>query len=133
MTKGFKGTDGLVTQANCVKVDWKKKNNKLNMVEVAGTEFSLNVNLVILAMGFCGVGSGRLIKDLNVLLTDMNTVGIDENYMTSEPGVFAAGDAVMGPSLVVKAIYQGREAAKGIHNYVMQHSLKNSMKSLANY
>ena len=83
-------------------------------------------------MGFTGVEPGRLIKDLHVSLTERNSLKIDSDYMTSEPGVFAAGDAATGPSLVVRAIYQGREAARGIHNFIEKYSLKETLSISAN-
>jgi len=128
VTKNFEGNNGRVAQADCVKVEWKKHNGKHTMVEVSGSEFSLDVDMVILAMGFTGVEQGRLIEDLNIKLSERNTVAVDENYMTSEPGVFAAGDVTLGPSLVVRAVFHGREAAQGIHNYLEKHSLKSFLK-----
>ena len=121
LTKSFEGQDNnRISKVNCVQVVWKEKNGTPDMAEVPGSDFSLDVDLVILALGFTGVEPGRLIKDLNVSLTDRNSIVIDESYMTSGPGVFAAGDSAMGPSLVVRAIFQGREAARGIHNFIVK-------------
>ena len=71
--------------------------------------------MVLLAMGFTGIRENKLFDDLNIERTKQNTFKVDRNYMTTEPGVFAAGDAVTGPSLVVRAIHQGREAAASVH------------------
>lgn len=121
LTKSFEGQDSnRISKVNCVKVVWKEKNGTPDMAEVPGSGFSLDVDLVILALGFTGVEPGRLIKDLNVSLTDRNSIVIDESYMTSGPGVFAAGDSAIGPSLVVRAIFQGREAAKCIHKFIVK-------------
>ncbi|MFC1591945.1 FAD-dependent oxidoreductase, partial [Thermodesulfobacteriota bacterium] len=120
-TTGFEGIDGSVSRARCAEVTWDGSGR---LAEVPGSAFSLDVELVLLAMGFTGVSADKLINDLNIRCTDRNVVETDACYMTSQPGVFAAGDAVMGPSLVVRAIYQGREAAKNIDFFLQKHSIK---------
>jgi len=115
MTKAFAGKDGKVKRADCIKIEWKNKKGKTEFHEKKGSEFNINVDMVLLAMGFTGIKENKLFNDLNIQMTDKNTFKIDKNYMTTEPGVFAAGDAVIGPSLVVKTIYQGREAAANVH------------------
>jgi len=115
LTKAFAGKDGKVKRADCIEVEWKNKKGKTEFCEKKGSEFNINVDMVLLAMGFTGIKENKLFNDLNIQMTDKNTFKIDKNYMTTEPGVFAAGDAVTGPSLVVRAIYQGREAAANVH------------------
>jgi glutamate synthase (NADPH/NADH) small chain len=83
-----------------------------------GTEFSLDVDLVLLAMGFLGPVRNGMIERLGVALDQRGNVASDENYMTSVPGVFAAGDMRRGQSLVVWAIAEGRKAAEGIDRYL---------------
>jgi glutamate synthase (NADPH) small chain len=83
-----------------------------------GTEFTLDADLVLLAMGFLGPVRDGMISSLGVALDARGNVAADENYMTSVPGVFAAGDMRRGQSLVVWAIAEGRKAAQGIDKYL---------------
>jgi glutamate synthase (NADPH/NADH) small chain len=83
-----------------------------------GTEFTLDVDLVLLAMGFTGPVRNGLIDQLAVNLDGRGNVSTDDTYMTSVPGVFAAGDMRRGQSLVVWAISEGRKAAKGIDRFL---------------
>jgi glutamate synthase (NADPH/NADH) small chain len=85
----------------------------------AGTEFSLDVDLVLLAMGFTGPVRTGMLDDLGVAIDGRGNVVADSNYMTSVPGVFAAGDTRRGQSLVVWAIAEGRKAARGVDEYLM--------------
>jgi glutamate synthase (NADPH) small chain len=84
-----------------------------------GTEFTLDCDLVLLAMGFTGPVTGGMIEQLGVALDGRGNVQADANYMTSVPGVFAAGDMRRGQSLVVWAIAEGRKAARGVDQYLM--------------
>ena len=86
---------------------------------VRGSEFTLDADLVLLAMGFTGPVRNGMIDQLGVELDARGNVVADENYMTSVPGVFAAGDMRRGQSLVVWAIAEGRKAARGIDRYLM--------------
>jgi glutamate synthase (NADPH/NADH) small chain len=86
---------------------------------IPGTEQEVPADLVLLAMGFTGPVKSGLIDDLGVELDARGNVKADDNYMTSVPGVFAAGDARRGQSLVVWAITEGRNAARGIDQYLM--------------
>ena len=85
----------------------------------AGFEFEMEVDLVLLAMGFTGPVRGGMVEDLGVALDARGNVAADENYMSSVPGVFAAGDTRRGQSLVVWAIAEGRKAARGIDEFLM--------------
>jgi len=84
-----------------------------------GTEFTLDADLVLLAMGFTGPVKNGMIEQLGVALDARSNVVAGEDYMTSVPGVFAAGDMRRGQSLVVWAIAEGRKAARGIDQYLM--------------
>ncbi|HLY16242.1 MAG TPA: glutamate synthase subunit beta [Bryobacteraceae bacterium] len=86
---------------------------------VPGTEFSLDVDLVLLAMGFLGPLKNGLLDSLGVQLDLRGNVQAGENYMTSVPGVFTAGDMRRGQSLVVWAISEGRHAARNVDRYLM--------------
>jgi glutamate synthase (NADPH/NADH) small chain len=89
---------------------------------IPGTEFSLDADLVLLALGFTGPVKGGMIEQLKVDLDPRGNVKADANYMTSIPGVFAAGDMRRGQSLVVWAIAEGRKAARGVDQYLMGSS-----------
>jgi len=84
-----------------------------------GTEFEMDVDLVLLAMGFTGPVRGGLLDELGVTLDARGNVATDQHYMSSERGVFAAGDTRRGQSLVVWAIAEGRKAAKGVDEFLM--------------
>jgi glutamate synthase (NADPH) small chain len=124
LTKRFEGNSGRVSKVIAVQVVWKDVNGKQVFEEVPGSEFSFDADLVVLAMGFTGIVHGKLIYELGVQLSASGTIAVDHNYMSSVPGVFAAGDAVTGPSLVVRAIWQGRQAAKSLHEAVMARPVK---------
>ena len=83
-----------------------------------GTEFAIDADLVLLAMGFLGPVRNGMISSLGVALDARGNVTTDESHMTSVPGVFAAGDMRRGQSLVVWAIAEGRKAAQGIDKYL---------------
>jgi glutamate synthase (NADPH/NADH) small chain len=114
------GWDPWVRKAHCVEVDWKPPREGLRPepVEIPGSEFELDVELVLLAMGFLHVEQGRLLDDLGVALDDRGNIAVDSDYMTSIPGVFSAGDAHTGASLVVRAIDHGRQAASAVDQYL---------------
>jgi glutamate synthase (NADPH/NADH) small chain len=79
----------------------------------------MDVDLVLLAMGFTGPVRSGLVENLGVALDARGNVSADQNYMTSIPGVFVAGDMRRGQSLVVWAIAEGRKAARGVDQYLM--------------
>ncbi len=86
---------------------------------VPGTEFELDADLVLLAMGFTGPVRNGLVEQLGVELNMRGSVATDEHYQTTVPGVFAAGDLRRGQSLVVWAIAEGRKAARAIDLHLM--------------
>jgi len=85
---------------------------------IAGSDFTIEADLVLLAMGFLGPVKNGMIEQLGVALDPRGNVAADANYMSSVPGVFAAGDMRRGQSLVVWAIAEGRKAAQGIDRYL---------------
>ena len=89
---------------------------------IPGSEFEMNADLVLLAMGFLGPVRNGLLEQLGVELDARGNVKADQNYMSSIPGVFAAGDMRRGQSLVVWAIAEGRKAAKGVDAWMMGES-----------
>ena len=86
---------------------------------IPGTEFTLDTDLVLLAMGFTGPVLEGMLPQLGVRPDERGNVWVDENWMTSAPGVFATGDMQRGQSLVVWAIAGGRKAAHAIDKYLM--------------
>jgi glutamate synthase (NADPH/NADH) small chain len=94
-------------------------NGRRTMREVPGSGFEMDADLVLLAMGFLGPERGGMLGQLGVTLTERGNVWRDENWMTSVPGVFTAGDMQRGQSLIVWAIAEGRQSAKGIDTYLM--------------
>ena len=103
--------DGNVRLLHGVRVDAR-------LQPIPGTEFTLEADLVLLAMGFLGPVRSGLIEQLGVKLDQRGNVSTGENYMSSVPGVFAAGDMRRGQSLVVWAIAEGRKAAQAMDRYL---------------
>ena len=87
------------------------------MKEVSGTDFSMEVDLVLLALGFVHVPHEGLVKELGLELEENGNLRTD-NHQTNVPWVFAAGDTVSGASLVVRAIDSGRKAAVAIDKWL---------------
>jgi glutamate synthase (NADPH/NADH) small chain len=116
-TKRFSGAGVRVEKLHCCKVEWTNRNGKWKFKELPGTEFTLKADLVLLALGFLHVSHNGLVNELDLKLDESGNVVI-ENYQTSQPAVFAAGDTVEGASLVVRAISSGREAAMAINQRI---------------
>ena len=95
---------------------------RLQFAPVPGSEFELQADLVLLAMGFVGCEPGGMLASLGVRITERGNVWRDANWMTSVPGVFTAGDMQRGQSLIVWAIAEGRSAARGVDAYLMGES-----------
>lgn len=122
LTKEFTGEDGKVKSAKCVKVNWEKSEGKFNMKEVAGSDFEIKADLVLLAMGFVHPIKTGLIEQLKVKLNDRGNVVVDENNSTSVKNIFAAGDVQSGASLIVHAIAGGRRMARNVDMFLMGDS-----------
>jgi len=105
------GRDSRVRQAHLARVEWQPGKGGFQPVEVPGSGYSLEVELVLLAMGFLHPRHGRLLEDLGLELDVRGNVAVDAACRTSRPGVYACGDAATGPSLVVSAIAHGLKAA----------------------
>jgi NADPH-dependent glutamate synthase beta subunit-like oxidoreductase len=123
-TKEFAGRDGKVDTLRCVLLEWSEPDaaGRRTSREVPGSEFEIPAELVLLSMGFVHVEHGPLVRDLSLTLDARGNLAVDENRMTSTPGVFAAGDSMLGASLVVRAIDAGRLAAEGIDLYLARIS-----------
>ncbi|HLK12920.1 MAG TPA: glutamate synthase subunit beta [Candidatus Binatia bacterium] len=119
-TKRFSGdAHGNVRKLHGVRLEWTQDGGRPAMREIPGSEFELECDLVLLALGFLGPEPDTMLAQLGVKLTDRGNVWVDESYQTSVPGVFACGDMRRGQSLVVWAIWEGREAARGVDAYLM--------------
>jgi glutamate synthase (NADPH/NADH) small chain len=113
-TTGFTGDDrGQVNQLHALRIGPPPK-----FEPIGGSEFTIEADLVLLAMGFLGPVKNGMIEQLGVALDPRGNVATDGDYMSSVPGVFAAGDMRRGQSLVVWAIAEGRKAAQGIDRFL---------------
>ena len=121
MTTHLSGEDGQVTKLHAVKVNWGEpdESGRSKIEKIEGSEFEIEVDLVLLAMGFLCPDPKGLLADLRLELDPRGNIVNNDNKMTSVPGVFAAGDMARGQSLVVWAIAEGREAARGVDQYLM--------------
>jgi glutamate synthase (NADPH/NADH) small chain len=121
-TKRLTGSGGRVEKLHAVRVDFDRDGLDrplMNTLREVGPELELPADLVLLAMGFVGPVQKGLVQDLGVALDPRGNVRADlKTFATSEPGVFAAGDCRRGQSLVVWAIWEGREAARAVDAYL---------------
>src|SRR5437773_3008635 len=115
LTKSFTGGNGQVEQLHGVRVEFEGR----NMREIPGTEFTIDADLVLLAMGFLGPEPNGMLAQLGVTVNERGNVATDSDKMTNIPGIFAAGDMSRGQSLVVWAIREGRVAARSMDKYLM--------------
>ena len=110
------GQDGKVTGLECIRVEWVGG----KMQEMAGSEFVLQADLILLAMGFVGPKKQGLLDQAGVELDPRGNVAANvSNYATSDPQIFACGDMRRGQSLVVWAIREGRQAARAVDEMLM--------------
>jgi glutamate synthase (NADPH/NADH) small chain len=113
-TTGFTCDDqGNVARLHAVRVGPAPK-----FEPIPGSEFELEVDLVLLALGFTGPAPNRMFEELGIAFDSRGNVAANGDFMTSSPGVFAAGDMRRGQSLVVWAIAEGRRAAHAIVQYL---------------
>ncbi len=122
MTKEFIGENGQLKKLRAVRLEFGPKDPQTGrrpMKEIPGSEFEVEVDLVLLALGFLGPVKAGMIEQFGVELDARGNVKTDNNMMTSVEGIFAAGDMRRGQSLVVWAIYEGRKVAEGVHRYLM--------------
>jgi glutamate synthase (NADPH/NADH) small chain len=117
LTKALVGADGRVARLEGCEIQWSSGAKGWEMKEVAGSDFTLPGDLVLIAMGFVHVVHSGLVSDLGLQLDGHGNVAV-QDWMGSVPGVFAAGDTVRGASLVVHAINQGRLCAAACHKWL---------------
>ncbi len=124
LTKSFSGADGQVTQLNGVRLEWSEPDaqGRRSMREIPGSEFTLECDLVLLALGFLHP-EHNIAEQLGLEIDGRGNVKAEYGtYRTNVSNVFAAGDARRGQSLVVWAIHEGREAARAIDIALMGRS-----------
>jgi len=110
---------GRVAGLEIAQVETVRDGERVTFRELPGSASTLPCELVLLAMGFVGPERPGLLEQLGVALTERGNVKRDASWMTSVPGVFAAGDMQRGQSLIVWAIAEGRSAARGVDRYLM--------------
>ena len=113
-TAKFSGDNGHVTKLHAHQVSFEGG----KFFPMPGTEFEMEVDLVLLAMGFTGPLKSGLLDSMGVVYNSRGCVSVDESFMTSKDGIFAAGDTKLGASLIVWAIAEGRKAAAGVDAYL---------------
>jgi len=122
-TTGFSGENGRVQRLHAVRLERKVfADGRSDYTPVSGSEFEIEAELVLLAMGFTGPVRSKLLVDLKVEFDSRGNIATDAAHRTSVPGVFAAGDAHRGASLIVWAIREGRDAADGIDRWLREAS-----------
>jgi glutamate synthase (NADPH/NADH) small chain len=117
MTKQFQGSQSALGQLDCCEVEWTKNSDGWKIKELPGTEFTLEADLAILAMGFVHVVHEGLVRNLGLKLDERGNIAVND-FQTSEPWVFASGDSASGASLVVNSIDSGRKAAAAINRWL---------------
>jgi glutamate synthase (NADPH/NADH) small chain len=132
LSKSFiKDEAGRVRGINCVRIEWEEKSPGVpgGFREVEGSDFVLEADLVLLAMGFLGPEPHGAVGGFGAELDERGNIRTDATYETSKKGVFAAGDARRGQSLVVWAILEGRECARAVDEYLAQRPSRLNVKS----
>ena len=113
-TTRLEGEGGKLTALHGVRVE--VKNGKL--VDVPGSELKLDVDTLILAMGFVGPDATPLVEQLGIALDSRGNIIVDKQFATNVKGVYCAGDAHRGASLIVWAIAEGRDTAKTVDAFL---------------
>lgn len=115
LTQAFIGPKGYVEKLKTININLVPQSGAPpRMEEIAGTEREWDADLVLIAIGYAGPEHTTIAGQLDLDLTAQGTIATNDRYMTSKPGIFCAGDAHIGQSLVVWAIAEGREAARAV-------------------
>jgi glutamate synthase (NADPH/NADH) small chain len=131
LTKKFIGENGSLKKLSCVRVEFitahrspltVNRNVCPVMREIPNSEFEIEADMALLAVGFLHPEHSRLLSDLGVNFDERGNIKTDINYMTSAKNVFSAGDCRRGQSLIVWAISEGRSAAHHVDKYLMGES-----------
>jgi glutamate synthase (NADPH) small chain len=118
MVTGFEGENGAVRGVHATRVEARRENGNRTFVALPGEEVHIDADLVLVAIGYDGPKRSTLLDELSVTFDRAGNVAVDEAFACSTPGVFAAGDAVHGASLIVWAIADGRAAARSCDAYL---------------
>ncbi len=121
MTRRLTGTETRIRQIECCRVEWTRQNGDWKIKELPGTEFTLDADIVLLALGFLHASHEGLITELGLELNQRGDVAV-KSFQTSDPWVFAAGDTINGATLVVRAIDSGRAAAAAIDRWLRDNN-----------
>lgn len=124
LTRKFTGKNGRIAKLSCAKVEFVKQNGAAcpAMKEIPGTEFEIDADMAVLAVGFVSPEHNGLLNELGLEFDGRGNVKTDGQYMTSVKGVFSAGDMRRGQSLIVWAVLEGRLAARAVDIYLMGNS-----------
>tara|TARA_B100000315_G_scaffold245099_1_gene270593 strand:- start:2752 stop:4056 length:1305 start_codon:yes stop_codon:yes gene_type:complete len=123
LTKKFIGKNNKLEKLSCLKVEFEKDSRGCPLMrEIHNSEFQIEADMAVLAIGFLHPEHSGLVKDLNLDLDDRGNLKSDDNYMSSAKGIFVAGDARRGQSLIVHAISEGRKAAHSLDKFLMGKS-----------
>jgi glutamate synthase (NADPH/NADH) small chain len=123
LTRQFIGDRGRVVALETIDVRWIEENGRpVRFEEIDETHRRWPADLVLLALGFAGPEADTVVAQLDLALDDRGNIRTDDQFMTSRTGIFAAGDARRGQSLVVWAISEGREAARSVDQFLMGRS-----------
>ncbi len=118
-TKEFIGNDNNeLKQLLCCEVEWVEKSGRLTPVQIKNSDFTIDTDLVLLALGFIGPGPTPLADAIELERDEKGNILIDDRHMTSRRGVFSSGDIACGQSLVVHAIAEGVKAAEHLDQYL---------------
>ena len=127
-TTAFFGDNGHVKRIHAVRLERQVlADGRTDFARMPGTEFELEADLVLLAMGFTGPVKSKLLVDLVLELDGRGNIATDHEHRTSVPGVFTAGDARRGASLIVWAIREGRDAADSINRWLTRNPVNGTV------
>ncbi|MEE9604474.1 MAG: glutamate synthase subunit beta [Candidatus Scalindua sp.] len=124
MTKAFVGENGSLAGLKVAELEWTRPRNgsRGTYTEKSDSEKIIRADLAFLSIGFQHCEHRPLLMDMKLEFNKKGNIKKDENMMTNLPGIFTAGDAELGASLVVHAIFSGRQAAEGVHQYLLTGS-----------
>jgi glutamate synthase (NADPH) small chain len=117
---GFSGSDGHVEKMHAVRTE---RTPDRKTIPIEGTDFEIEADLVLLAIGFTGPVRDKLLEDLDLGYTERGAIRAENGFATRRPNIFVAGDAKRGADLIVTAIAEGRKAARQADEYLVGKSL----------
>lgn len=123
LTKGFIGQNNKLVKLSCVKVEFCRDEKGCSQIkEIPGSNFDIEADMAVLAMGFTGPARTDVVSELKLELDQRGNVKTGADFMTSQKGVFSCGDMRRGQSLIVWAISEGRKTANAIDSFLMGSS-----------